>query len=51
MLGGHNVRKSEPLGKFRRRARRKFIIDGLVLFVRSHRHFIIVPLVTARFCP
>ena len=44
--GGHNVCKSEPLGKFRRRARRKFIIDGLAVFVRRNIHLVIIPCVT-----
>ena len=32
--GGHNVRKSEPLGKFRRGTGGKFIIDRLVFILR-----------------
>ena len=53
--GRHDVRKAELLGKFRRRARRKFIIDGFAVFVRRNRHLVVVPCVTALFgggeCP
>ena len=47
--GGHNIRKAVPDGKLRCRARRKFIINRLVGFVRHNRHLVIVPFVAAAF--
>ena len=47
--GGHNIRKTVPYSKLRCRARRKFIINRLVGFVRRNRHLVIVPFVAAAF--
>ena len=47
----HDVVKTELFCKLRGGTRRKFIIYRLVLVVRRNIHLIIVPFVTARFCP
>ena len=49
--GGHNIRKTVPDSKLRCRTRCKFIINGLVVFIRRNRHLVIVPFVAAAFRP
>ena len=46
---GHNIRKTVLDSKLRCRARRKFIINRLVGFIRRNRHLVIVPFVAAAF--
>ena len=49
--GGHNIRKTVPYSKLRRRTRCEFIINRLIFIVRRNRHLVIVPFVAAAFRP
>ena len=47
--GGHDVGQPVLDRKFRHRARGELVIDGLILLIRSHCHFVVVPFVAACF--